>query len=120
MTDRGDLYSWGRGRYGVLGHDDGEQSHELPARLRWLKADTAVNRLACGRWHCIALMNNNRLFSWGRNDRGQLGIGCVSRASTNLVAIELEPGEGRLPNVQDIASGVSDLSYRCSNNKASL
>lgn len=104
ISSLGDLYAWGRGRYGALGHDDGEQSHTLPTRLQGLKANT-VNRIACGRWHCVALMSNDQLLTWGRNHCGQIGIGSVSRACTRPVLIELEPGGGRSPSVRDVASG---------------
>ena len=105
ISSLGDLYAWGRGRYGALGHDDGEQSHTLPTRLQGLKANT-VNRIACGRWHCVALMSNDQLLTWGRNHCGQIGIGSVSRACTRPVLIELEPGGGRSPSVRDVASGI--------------
>lgn len=105
ISSLGDPYAWGRGRYGALGHDDGEQSHTLPTRLQGLKANT-VNRIACGRWHCVALMSNDQLLTWGRNHCGQIGIGSVSRACTRPVLIELEPGGGRSPSVRDVASGI--------------
>ncbi|EGB03415.1 hypothetical protein AURANDRAFT_72734 [Aureococcus anophagefferens] len=104
ISSLGDLYAWGRGRYGALGHDDGEQSHTLPTRLQGLKANT-VNRIACGRWHCVALMSNDQLLTWGRNHCGQIGIGSVSRACTRPVLIELEPGGGRSPSVMAYAWG---------------
>lgn len=102
----GEAYSWGRGRYGTLGHDDGEQNHSVPTRIRGLKGNLVVSRITCGRWHCMVLLEDNKLLSWGRNHRGQLGLGFVSRACAKPVAIELEPGERRLPIVRDVAAGI--------------
>ena len=103
---RGGIYSWGRGRYGALGHDDNEKNHPEPTRIQGLKAGIIVRRIACGRWHCIVLTNRCRLLGWGRNHAGQLGLGFVSRACTKPVIIELEPGERRLPSVRDVATGI--------------
>lgn len=106
VSAHGEAYSWGRGRYGTLGHDDGEQNHAVPTRIRGLKSNLVVSRIASGRWHCVVLLNDNQILSWGRNHRGQLGLGFVSRANSKPAAIELEPGERLMPIVRDVAAGI--------------
>ncbi|EGB03346.1 hypothetical protein AURANDRAFT_5571, partial [Aureococcus anophagefferens] len=69
------VYSWGRGRYGALGHDDNETNHMVPARIQGFKRNAIISRIACGRWHSVALANSRELVCWGRNHSGQLGLG---------------------------------------------
>lgn len=103
VSNRGELYAWGCGRYGALGHDNGELCHTSPKLVAAL-LQVRVRRLACGRWHCIVLTETNSLFAWGRNNAGQLGLG----SNTNVMRpseVELEPGSRRQPVVRDIGAG---------------
>lgn len=103
ISTRGELYAWGCGRYGALGHDNGELYHASPKLIAGL-LQVRVRRLACGRWHCIVLTETNSLFAWGRNHAGQLGLG----SNTNVARpsqVELEPGARRQPFVRDIGAG---------------
>ena len=93
------------GRYGALGHDDNETNHMVPARIQGFKKNAIISRIACGRWHSVALANSRELVCWGRNHSGQLGLGFVSRACAKPTAIELEPGERHTPLIHDIAAG---------------
>lgn len=101
----GKVYSWGQGRYAVLGHNDGEQNHIMPARIRGFPEDSIVRRITCGRWHCAALVDRHQVFLWGRNHCGQLGLGFLSRACVTPVKILLEPDEDCLLSVRDLAAG---------------
>lgn len=38
-----------------------------------LKSDSVIS-ISCGEYHTMALMKNRKLYSWGRNDHGQLGL----------------------------------------------
>jgi len=105
ICEQGTVYSWGRGRYGALGHDDNETNHMVPARIQGFKRNAIISRIACGRWHSVALANSRELVCWGRNHSGQLGLGFVSRACAKPTAIELEPGERHTPLIHDIAAG---------------
>ena len=105
ICEQGTVYSWGRGRYGALGHDDNETNHMVPARIQGFKRNVIISRIACGRWHSVALANSRELVCWGRNHSGQLGLGFVSRACAKPTAIELEPGERHTPLIHDIAAG---------------
>ncbi len=60
-------------------------------------AGAAASRLDVGGEHSCAVRTNGVLSCWGRNNRGQLGIGS-SRASTVPVAVPL-------PNVKAVATG---------------
>jgi len=106
LCTRGVVYSWGRGRYGALGQDDSEKDHIMPVRIDGLNANV-INRIACGRWHCVVLANNPcRLFGWGRNNAGQLGLGVLSRACTKPIVVHITPDERMLNAIRDLAAGM--------------
>jgi alpha-tubulin suppressor-like RCC1 family protein len=44
-----------------------------------------VKQVALGRWHTLCLTYGGKVFTWGRNNRGQLGRGYSSE-------METEPG----------------------------
>ena len=106
ISERGEAYSWGQGRYGALGHDDDERNHTKPTRLVGFQT-TPMRRLACGRWHCAALVGVNQIFLWGRNHCGQLGIGFISRACSTPVAIVLDSEQHSNLLARDVAAGAT-------------
>ena len=72
VTAGGQLYSWGSGGFGQLGHGtkQGESVPRAVAALRQLR----VVRVACGS-HTLALTAQGELYSWGHGVQGQLGHG---------------------------------------------
>jgi alpha-tubulin suppressor-like RCC1 family protein len=76
ITRLGYVYSFGRGHFGVLGHGNTESYH-LPRQITSLNR-SAIMKIAMGRAHVVALSLDDVLFSWGRNDKGQLGRGFES------------------------------------------
>jgi hypothetical protein len=76
VTRTGDMFSWGNGRYGALGHGD-EETTQIPRQITALKKVT-LKRIACGYYHAIATSEQGLLFSWGRNNKGQLSRGFES------------------------------------------
>jgi alpha-tubulin suppressor-like RCC1 family protein len=36
--------------------------------------------IACGGDHMFAVLSNDKVFGWGRNDEGQLGLGILSES----------------------------------------
>lgn len=53
VADRGELYSWGGGMYGKLGHGN-ESGHSRPCLVESLK-NVFLTQIACGSRHTIAL-----------------------------------------------------------------
>ena len=83
VTDGGQLFSWGVGFYGCLGHGD-EKSLSVP-RLVEALGSTGEDTGACslrmrvasaagGAFHSLAVTTEGRVLVWGRNHRGQLGL----------------------------------------------
>ena len=94
LTERGQLWAWGRNDDGQLGtratagNERGiAHTHSAtPERVRGLMGIT-VTHVACGRCRSMAVDSSGRLHSWGGNDDGALGHGdTTSRASPVVVS----------------------------------
>ncbi|XP_072351445.1 probable E3 ubiquitin-protein ligase HERC3 [Scyliorhinus torazame] len=74
LNDQGQVFSWGAGRDGQLGIDSTEETIRIPRLIRTLSGCVVI-QVTCGGWHCMALTKDGRLFAWGQNVHGQLGLG---------------------------------------------
>ncbi|XP_015266273.1 PREDICTED: probable E3 ubiquitin-protein ligase HERC6 [Gekko japonicus] len=73
VCSNGRVFSWGAGTFGQLG--TGELKDRLiPRKIEGLSTCTII-QVACGHYHSVALTKDGRVFSWGQNSYGQLGIG---------------------------------------------
>ena len=72
VTDAGELYTWGVGFYGCLGHGD-ETSLMVPKLVEKLQGEV-VSSATGGAFHSLAVSDRGQVFVWGRNHCGQLGI----------------------------------------------
>jgi len=68
----GDLYTWGGGMYGKLGHGD-EEGHATPRRVGGVLENVRVLAVACGSRHTSALTDCGHLYSWGDQENGVAG-----------------------------------------------
>ncbi|XP_021843295.1 PH, RCC1 and FYVE domains-containing protein 1 [Spinacia oleracea] len=85
VTSAGQLFTFGDGTFGVLGHGD-RKSVSMPREVDSLKGLRTV-RAACGVWHTAAVVevmvgssgssncSSGKLFTWGDGDKGRLGHG---------------------------------------------
>jgi alpha-tubulin suppressor-like RCC1 family protein len=91
-----EVYTWGSGQEGALGHGSFEDL-AVPRAVARLKAGV-VREIVCGAGHSLILTEDYRVYAWGFNKVGQLGQGdFVDRAV---------PCEVSLPNdVCHIRSG---------------
>lgn len=67
------LYSWGWGDFGRLGHGDCRDIF-LPEIITSLSS-LSVSSVACGDTHTLVVTQMGGLYSFGRNQNGQLGLG---------------------------------------------
>ena len=71
LTAKGDVYAWGSGTYGQLGH-----GIAAPLRVpRLVLLGKAIAQVAAGRYHSIAATAFGTLYTWGCGENGQLGHG---------------------------------------------
>jgi len=77
------VWAWGSNTYGQLGHDPCETPHQFyPEFIADLPI--TIRALSAGAQHNLALDDTGRVWSWGRNDFGQLGDGTFEHRFTPL------------------------------------
>ena len=59
-----------------------------------------VEKIACGNDHSLALTSIGKVYAWGRNNRGQLGIGMEAQVGSPELIVGLSQSV-----VSDIACG---------------
>ncbi|KAJ0716829.1 putative chromatin regulator PHD family [Helianthus annuus] len=74
VTLSGDLYTWGEGHFGILGHGN-EVSHWVPKRVNGPLEGIHVSSIACGPWHTAVVTSAGQLFTFGDGTFGVLGHG---------------------------------------------
>ena len=86
-----ELYAWGWGDFGRLGQGDhGDRC--IPSPVTALSG-ISVRHVACGDSHCLVVASDGKLFSFGRNQNGQLGLGDTEdRLKPSLVETLWEDG----------------------------
>ena len=100
ITDTGALYTWGKNATGKLGLGKGGGSITRPMLVSSFES-TVVIQAAVGRNHMACLTADRRLFTWGSNTFGQLGL-LEIRDSTSTPREVLGMKE---KNVKEVACG---------------
>jgi len=59
----GEIFSWGSGKNGMLGHSDKVPRHE-PTRIDALSGERMLS-VTCGAEQCLAINSRNELYQWG-------------------------------------------------------
>ena len=129
LFNNGGVKCWGRSNYGQLGNGStnsvGLTSGTLGNALAFVDLGTSrtANKISCGRYHACALLDNDQLKCWGRNNVGQLGQGSTADTGNspgemgdNLPPIKL----GTNKSVLDMTTGeehtcvvLNDNSVKC-------
>uniref|UniRef100_F6VRU3 HECT and RLD domain-containing E3 ubiquitin protein ligase family member 6 n=1 Tax=Xenopus tropicalis TaxID=8364 RepID=F6VRU3_XENTR len=86
VSDEGSIYSWGDGSEGQLGTGNLSSRNFTPKKITGL-FNTKIIQISCGNFHSLALSEDGRVFSWGQNKCGQLGLGSqiINQATPQLV-----------------------------------
>lgn len=76
VSTSGDVYTWGLGHTGQLGHRTLQLRDQevLPRRVVGLEGIRVTN-IACGGVHTCAVSESGALYMWGGGQAGQLGLG---------------------------------------------
>ena len=99
VSDKGELYSWGAGRDGKLGHGDAAQQPR-PRRVGGALGSRRCTHCSAGDGHSLVVADGGQLFSFGLGDFGRLGHGdersrhtpeCV-RALRGLAVVQASAG----------------------------
>ncbi|KAK4294466.1 hypothetical protein Pmani_032901 [Petrolisthes manimaculis] len=73
LTADGDVYSWGEGDDGKLGHGN-KSPYDRPRLIETLQGK-GVTEIACGGAHSAAITSSGELYTWGKGRYGRLGHG---------------------------------------------
>ncbi|XP_029411833.1 RCC1 domain-containing protein 1 isoform X2 [Nannospalax galili] len=68
----GQVFSWGGGRHGQLGH--GTLEAELEPRLLEALHGLPIAEVAAGGWHSVCVSETGDIYIWGWNESGQLAL----------------------------------------------
>lgn len=77
ITKDGDLYTFGTGKWGVLGHgDETSVNFDKPKLVEYFKNNNIkIKKICLGDFHSLALTTDGDLYSWGfEGDKGILGF----------------------------------------------
>jgi alpha-tubulin suppressor-like RCC1 family protein len=72
----GAIYTWGENDHGQLGH--GNRTMLKHRRRVLFPHESEARGVACGRSHTLTLVADGRLFAWGSDACGQLGVGLTA------------------------------------------
>lgn len=73
ITEVGELYTWGSGEDGRLGHGD-MRDRTVPRKVMSLLRERVVHA-SCGGAHTAVLTDKSKVFTFGRGRNGRLGLG---------------------------------------------
>jgi alpha-tubulin suppressor-like RCC1 family protein len=83
LTDRHDVYAWGRGFEGQLGLSSTKEIASTPQYVKYFFRNPVVY-ISCGAYTSYAINHENKLFGWGEGKLGQLGSGKMRLVKTPI------------------------------------
>ena len=85
----GQIYGWGNNSDCELGINRGESEIGVPTPID--RFVSVVRSISCGIRYTIVVMEDGLVYGWGRNHRGQAGVGiveCVSAGDFHCLALD--------------------------------
>lgn len=96
LTDIGKVYSFGYNGYGNLGLGD-TANRNIPHLIDF-EFDGMPLKITQGNYHSFIAANNNKVYSFGWNNRGQLGLGDTT--NRNIPTLINYQFDGNITNIQ--------------------
>ena len=78
FNEKNEVYNWGNGEYAAFG-DGNNKNYEVPTlnnHFEYLREEEKleVKKIKSCESYSVALMQNGKLYGWGSNEEGQMGI----------------------------------------------
>jgi alpha-tubulin suppressor-like RCC1 family protein len=78
LNSKNEIYNWGNGEYAAFG-DGNNKNYDSPTlnkHFEYLRSEEklAIKKVKSAESYSIALMDNGKLYGWGSNEHGQMGI----------------------------------------------
>ena len=102
LSASGRVYTWGRGKYGALGHRDVD-NRSRPTPVQALDdAGVRCEQIACGGDHTLAIAGGGSgvLLAWGRGSSGPAGTGATADVLTPTIIDRALLGDESFPNIR--------------------
>jgi hypothetical protein len=108
----GDLYAWGMGFEGQLGITGKYKVASSPRYLNFFYRKP-VKFIACGHNYSLCITNDSRLWGWGENKLGQLGLGKIQivEKPTHIELFDLPSNQEGCNQTESYISGVYERPY---------
>lgn len=102
LSSSGHVFAWGSNMYGQVGASSYAFSYESP---QYISGINGISKISAKGNHTLALNGNTkRIWAWGNNEYGQLGLGYVTSYPNKV----WRPKEiTSLSNVTDISAGIN-------------
>ncbi|MDR2063787.1 MAG: IPT/TIG domain-containing protein [Candidatus Nomurabacteria bacterium] len=92
LSNTGQVYVWGSDEYGQLGDGTvGPNANPTPTNItaNFAGLSGQIVQVAGGRHYSVALSSSGQVYTWGRDQNGQLGDGTVGTPNSNPTPINI-------------------------------
>ena len=108
-----ELFTWGNGNYGKLGHCTFENVSS-PTLVSFFSM-SKVENVGCGSYNTIAVTTEGKMYAWGKNSHGMLGIPHLKEQNVMIPTEIMYQRDDQDLCVSEVVLGSMHLLYLCTN-----